>query len=170
MDRRVDLAVAGAFLAFGGWLFWASGNIRQGSVPDSVGSGGVARVLATVIIIMSATLIVRRLLSWTRTTRLLAEEGSTDDERAPASSRRAFLVFAMLVAYVAGVQYVGYPIATPLFLLAGLLAMDVRSISKLTAIPIGYTVGTYVLFVGAFGVLLPLGLLQPWDYYLWFHL
>jgi hypothetical protein len=41
---------------------------------------------------------------------------------------------------------------------------------KLVAIPLTYTVVTYVLFVGAFGVLLPLGVLSTWDYYLWFHL
>jgi hypothetical protein len=55
------------------------------------------------------------------------------------------------------------------FVLVGLLAMRVRSAVKLVAIPITYTIVTYGLFVGVFGVLLPLGVLAPWDYYLWFH-
>lgn len=170
MDKRVDLAVATAFLLFGSWLFWAAGNIRQGSVPDSVGSGGLARVLAVVLILLSLSLVVRRLATWSTAGRLVAREGTADDDSAPASSRRAFLVLGLLAAYVIGTQYLGYPIVTPFFVLGGLLAMDVRSVPKLAGISIGYTVVTYVLFVGAFGVLLPLGFLERWDYYLWFHL
>jgi hypothetical protein len=140
MDKRVDLSVAVGFLAFGVWLLVASYRIPQGSVPDSIGSGGVARVLAIVVIAFTAYLIGRRLIAWRSTGNTVPAEGSTDNDAHPASAVR------------------------------GLYLMQVRSVVKLIAIPVAYTVVTYVLFVGAFGVLLPLGVLSTWDYYLWFHL
>jgi hypothetical protein len=170
MDKRVDLSVAVGFLAFGVWLLVASFRIPQGSVPDSIGSGGVARVLAVVVIAFTAYLIGRRLIAWRSTGSTVPAEGSTDDSAHPASAARGLGMFGLLVAYALGVRYLGYPVATPVFVVLALYLMRVRSVVKLVAIPLTYTVVTYVLFVGAFGVLLPLGVLSTWDYYLWFHL
>jgi hypothetical protein len=170
MDKRVDLAVAVGFLAFGVWLLAESFRIPQGSVPDSIGSGGVARVLAVGIIVLTGVLIVRRVASWRRTVgNAVPPEGSEDDAEHQSSTRRAGLMFAFLVAYALAVKYLGYPIATPVFVVVALVLMQVRSLVKLVAIPVTYTVTTYALFVGVFGVLLPLGVLSTWDYYLWFH-
>lgn len=171
MDKRVDLVVAVAFLAFGMWLFWSSTQIPQGSVDDAIGSGGVARVLALLIIALSGSLVVRRLVTWGRERGVkVPDEGTADDPVAPASTARGFAVFASLVAYVAGTQFLGYLIATPLFLILALRLMEVRAPLRLVGIAVGYTVGSFVLFVGVFGVLLPLGVLERWDYYLWFRL
>src|SRR4051812_38687688 len=163
MDKRIDLAVALGFLLFGGWLFWDSERIPQGSVPDSIGSGGVARVLAVGIILLSGYLVVRRVTAWaSRPGWIVPAEGSEDSPEAPASTWRGIGMFAALVVYALGIEFAGYPIATPVFVLVGLLAMRVRSAVKLIAIPITYTIVTYGLFVGVFGVLLPLGVLAPW--------
>jgi hypothetical protein len=170
MDKRVDLAVAVGFFAFGVWLLVESFRIPQGSVPDSIGSGGVARVLAAGILVLAGLLIVRRVASWRRTVgNAVPPDGSVDDPGHPSSTRRGALMFALLVAYALGVRYVGYPIVTPVFAVLALVLMQVRSVLKLVAIPLTYTVATYTLFVGVFGVLLPLGVLSTWDYYLWFH-
>jgi hypothetical protein len=169
MDKRVDLTVAAGFLAFGVWLLVASFRIPQGSVPDSIGSGGVARVLAVLIIGCAAVLVGRRLIGWRRTGTRVPAEGSTDNPDHPASARRGLGMFGLLVAYAFGVRYLGYPIATPIFVALGLYVMGVTSWVRLVAIPVLYTLGSYALFVGVFGVLLPLGVLSAWDYYLWFH-
>lgn len=170
MDKRADLAVAFGFLLFGGWLLWASERIPQGSVPDSIGSGGVARVLAIGIILLSGYLIVRRFISWRHHPgRLAPPEGAEDSPEAPASAWRGLGMFAALVGYAIAIKFVGYPIASPIFVLIALIVMRVRSAMKLTVIPIAYTLVTYTLFVGVFGVLLPLGVLSRWDFYLWFH-
>ncbi len=169
MDKRVDLTVAVGFLAFGVWLLVASFRIPQGSVPDSIGSGGVARVLAVAIIAATAYLIGRRIVSWRRTGVTVPAEGSTDNPDHPASARRGLGMFGLLVAYAFGVQYLGYPIATPIFVAVALFVMGVSSWLRLVAISVLYTVTSYALFVGVFGVLLPLGVLSTWDYYLWFH-
>lgn len=170
MDKRVDLAVAAAFLLFGCWLLRASTTIPPGSVDDAVGSGGFGRVLAILVMVLSGYLVVRRLSSWRRYPgSLVPTEGSSDDQVAPASTARAFGVLAALAAYVLAIQYAGYLVGTPPFLLVGLWLMQVRSPVKLAAIALGYTIGSYALFVGVFGVLLPLGVMDRWDYILWFH-
>lgn len=170
VDKRVDLAVACGFLLFGCWLLYATTRIPRGSIDDAVGSGGVARVLAVAIIALSGYLVLHRLFTWLRYRgRLVPGEGSADDPVAPATWQRAFKVFTLLAAYVLGVKFVGYLLATPFFLLMGLWVMDVRGAARLAGIAIGYTVGSYALFVGVFGVLLPLGVMDRWDYFLWFH-
>lgn len=170
MDKRVDLTVAVGFLAFGLWLLVASFRIPQGSVPDSIGSGGVARILAVVIILAAGYLVGRRAIGWRRTPGVtVPADGSTDNPDHPASARRGLGMFGLLVAYAFGVRYLGYPIATPIFVAAALFVMGVASWVRLVAISVLYTVATYALFVGFFGVLLPLGVLSTWDYYLWFH-
>jgi tripartite tricarboxylate transporter TctB family protein len=170
MDKRVDLTVATGFLAFGFWLLVASFRIPQGSVPDSIGSGGVARVLAVVIILAAGYLVGRRVVAWRRTSGVtVPADGSTDNPDHPASARRGLGMFGLLVAYAFGVRYLGYPIATPIFVAAALYVMGLASWVRLVTISVLYTVATYALFVGFFGVLLPLGVLSTWDYYLWFH-
>ena len=169
MDKRVDLGVAVGFLAFGVWLLVSSYRIPQGSVPDTIGSGGVARVLAVAVIVLTAVVIARRLIRWRSTGVLVTAEGSADNPAHPASARRGLGMFGLLVAYAIGVYYLGYPIATPVFVALALWLMGIRSAMMLVALPIGYTLATYALFVGVFGVLLPLGVLSVWDYYLWFH-
>ena len=170
MDKRVDLTVATGFLAFGIWLLVASFRIPQGSVPDSIGSGGVARILAVVIILAAGYLVARRLVGWRRTAgATVPAEGSSDNPDHPASTRRGLGIFGLLVAYAFGVRYLGYPIATPIFVGVALYVMGVVSWVRLVALSVLYTVVSYGLFVGFFGVLLPLGVLSTWDYYLWFH-
>ena len=170
MDKRVDLTVAAGFLAFGIWLLVASFQIPQGSVPDSIGSGGVARVLAVVIILAAGYLVGRRVVAWRRTAGVtVPADGSTDNPDHPASARPGLGMFGLLVAYAIGVHYLGYPIATPIFVAVALFVMGVNSWLRLVSISVLYTIASYALFVGVFGVLLPLGVLSTWDYYLWFH-
>lgn len=169
MDRRADVAVAATFLAFGVWLFWAAGQIPRGSVPDPIGSGGLARALALIIVGFSAWVVVRRVVRWRREERLVHAEGSTDQPGVPASSARGFTVLGLVLAYVLAIPVLGYLPTTPVFLLGVLWVMKVRSARRLVLVPVVYTVVTYALFVGLFGVLLPLGVLERWDRYLWFH-
>jgi hypothetical protein len=170
VDKRVDLGVAGTFLLFGAWLLWQSFVIPQGSVPDSIGSGGMAKVLSIGIIVLAGILVVRRARTWSPAPHVTDEaDGAQDNPDHPASSARALGMFGLLALYAVGVVYLGYPIATPIFLVLALRLMKVHSVLKITLITVLYTVITYVLFVGVFGVLLPLGVLSPWDYYLWFH-
>jgi hypothetical protein len=170
MDKRVDLLVALGFMAFGVWLLHSSTTIPQGSVDDEIGSGGFGRVLALIIIVLSGYVVVRSLLAWRRRPgNLVPHQGSADDPVAPASSMRAFAMFAALALYVWGVSHLGYLIITPVFVFIALWLMRVRSVTGLIATPLLYTAGSYALFEGVFGVLLPLGLLDRWDYTLYFH-
>lgn len=176
VSRRVDLALAAGLVVFGVWLLVEAARLPASSIPDPLGEAGFVRVLAFLILVLSAYLVGHDL--WTARREAAAAtspgpaavtDGENDEDEDDGSSVRAFIIFGALFGYVFLLSAVGYLLATPLFLFVGLLVMHVRSSTKLIAIPLGVTAITYGLFVGLFGVLLPLGVFGRWNSLLWFQ-
>lgn len=73
-------------------------------------------------------------------------------------------VLAAAVAATAGygllIAPIGFPLATILYTIAGLLLMGVRKPLPLVLYPIGLALGLYYLFTAALSVYLPAGLLE----------
>ncbi len=82
-------------------------------------------------------------------------------EPAAAPDRPGQLLFAALgmVAYVLLLPVLGFLLATPIFVLAMLLALGDRDPVTLSALPLGLTLGCLAVFQGLFSVNLPRGLL-----------
>jgi hypothetical protein len=107
---------------------------------------------------------VLRLVTWRALPgNFVPAEGKTDEKGHPASTLRAFGIAAAGLLWVWLISALGYLFVTPLFLVAGLLLMGVRSRLKIIAFPVIYTLVTWVIFSQVLKIVVPLGLLT--DYF-----
>lgn len=159
MDKRIDLAVAVAIALFGMFVLVEARNIRPGTIPDPVTSRGLADIGGILLIIFGILLAALRLQTWSAMPGNLVpdEGGQADEEGYPASALRYMGVALASLLWVWLIKPLGFLIATPLFLLALSLFMNVRSRTKLIAFPILFTLLTWVAFSQVLSVIMPLG-------------
>ncbi|HWM16626.1 MAG TPA: tripartite tricarboxylate transporter TctB family protein, partial [Microbacterium sp.] len=86
-------------------------------------------------------------------------EGDEDEADVPASTIRAFTVMGLSLLYAIVLNPVGYLVATPVFVAAGLYALSVRSKVVLIVVPIVLTAFCYYAFAEVLSVPLPSGIL-----------
>jgi hypothetical protein len=162
MDKRVDLALALAIVAVGAVAVWIATGFRIGNYPDPLTSRGLPYILGGFMVAGGLVLAARRLAGWHELKgNLVVSEGIDDESGHPASSFRAFVVMACGFAWAILLIPAGYLIVTPICLAGMLLAMDVRSATRLVAFPAGFTILTWVIFSQFLSVALPLGPLAP---------
>ena len=162
MDKRVELAVAGAVVLFGVLLIVDARGIEEGLFPDPIGSRGMPEITGIFLIIVGIILGVMRLRIWSALPgHLVPSEGHEDDEGHPASWVRAFSVILAAWLSVWLLKTLSYLIATPLFLFAASWFLGVRSWGKLIAFPIIFTVAVWCIFSQVLGFIIPLGFLTP---------
>ena len=116
----------------------------------------------TFLVIAGLILVVMRLVTWSSLPgNLVPSEGHEDEKGYRASWVRAFggIFAAMLSVFL--LRTLGYVVVTPLFLLAFLLIMGVRSWGRLIGFPIIYTFATWYVFSQLLKIILPLGPLAP---------
>ena len=170
MDRRVDLTIALLMVGFGVWMYVMAGGIRQGTVVDPVGTAGMIRLLAIILAGGGVILSIQRLRGLTRNgASTVAAEGKADDPGYPASSMRALGMGGLSLLYTLLLPALGYLLLTPPFIGAGIWIMGVRSLGKIVAFALIFTVIVHLVFVALFGVLLPLGPLDTYNRILWFR-
>lgn len=170
MDKRVDLIIGLVVAVCGVAVLILAAGFRPGTVTDPIGTAGLPRALGVLMLIGGAAVVVRRLLGWrTDNGVLVQDEGKADDPQHPASSARALGIAAGTVVYALALQPVGFPLATPLFLTGVMMAMGTRRPLQIFAVAVGVTIFVHLLFVGLFGILLPLGPLVPFNRVLWFR-
>jgi hypothetical protein len=159
VDRRIDVAVTAAVLAFAIAVILTSGGLRQGSIPDPIGPGGWPRLLGGVLAAVAAVLIVRRLANWRGAAgHLVPGDGGKDDAPSiPSSGLRPYFLLAVGIGWLAGVSSAGFVITTFAASLASVALMRVRVWTKLFLTPFVFTVGIWALFGQVFGVRLPAG-------------
>lgn len=162
MDKRVDLALAGAVVATGLLAIWMAHDFRIGKFPDPLTSRGVPYIAGGALVAGGALLGFRRLSGWRDLPgHLTVSEGTEDEAGHPASSLRAFAIMACAFVWAALLVPAGYLIATPLCLCGMMWAMRVRAPLRLIGFPVGFTLVTWVIFAQMLNVLLPLGPLAP---------
>jgi putative tricarboxylic transport membrane protein len=158
MDRRIDLAVAVAFTAFGAWIILQATAIKSGMMRDPIGPRTAFYVTGGILAIGGIILIVRSLRSWDWTaSHIIPSEGVEDEAAYPASARRAFLLIGACMFYGLTFDPLGYLIATPLFIVVSLLILGERSRLGIPTIAILFTAITYVVFAQSLGVRVPVG-------------
>lgn len=169
MDKRFDLALAIGATALGVALYALTFSISTGSVHDPVGTRGALQFVAILIAVAGVALIARRLRGWRDQPRLVPPDGSSDDPAHAASGLRPLGIVALGLAFALALDPLGFLIATPPVLAAGLALMEVRSAKVLVGYSVGLTAIVFCVFVGLFDVLLPLGPLDVYSDVLWFQ-
>lgn len=157
MDRRIDLAVAATFMALGIFIILQASAIKSGMMRDPIGPRAAFYGMGGVLAIGGLILIVRSLVSWRASDNLVANEGVEDEAAHPAFARRPFLLIAASLAYGATFNWLGYLIATPLFIAFSLVVLGERNRLSIAVIAILFTVINYVIFAQALGVRVPVG-------------
>jgi len=158
IDRRIDLAVALAFVAFAIFLIVGASNIRLGLYRDPVGPRMFFYVCGSIMLLGGAYLAFRRLATWRETTGFMVpSEGATDEEGYPASAVRAFCVMGSALGYMLLLRPLGFLLAAPLFLMVGMFAMGQRNYRLMAVVAIGYTLFFYIVFAQLLHVRLPVG-------------
>jgi putative tricarboxylic transport membrane protein len=159
MDRRIDLAIGIAVILAGlGVLYVASGIRPTGPVVDAIGPRAFPYMIGTFFLIGGTWTVLNRLRLWRGEAGSIVEtDGEPDEPDVPASALQAFTVIAASILYVAALPRLGYPITTPLFVIAALKAMRMQSWVTILVLAIVYTAVTYVVFAHYLRVDLPLG-------------
>ena len=97
---------------------------------------------------------------WRKEGPLVPNEGTPDDAGVEqGSARRAISIWAAAFLYVLAMPAVGYLLATPVFLAVVLWLFSCRGL-LLVALPLGFTVPAYLIFVKFLSVRLPTGFLD----------
>lgn len=159
MDRRIDLAIGIAVILAGlGVLQVAHGIRPTGPVVDAIGPRAFPYMIGVFFLIGGAWTVVNRLRTWkTETGNIVEDDGEPDEPDVPASALQAFAVIGALILYVAAMPRLGYPITTPLFVIAALKAMRTKSWPLIILSALIYTALTYLVFAHYLRVDLPLG-------------
>ena len=161
-DVRLESAVATAAILAGGAFIYFGAQLRQGAIPDPVGTGGMPIGTGIFIIVMAGFVLARALRAWGQSHALVPSEGSNDEPGFAASWVRVivFVVGSMLWTFL--LPRISYVIATPVFLALGLHLFGIRSWMKLTLVPVIFTGVCWYLFGQVLAIQLPWGFLEPW--------
>jgi putative tricarboxylic transport membrane protein len=156
MDRRIDIAVAAAFLCFGLLIAFETSQIPNGVYRDIIGSKQFLYLWAAVLIVGAPIIIGRRIIGWQKSSSHIVEpEGSNDEEGYPSSILRPILLFLLCVVYAVLFETLGYLISTPIFIFAGLAILQQRRYGLMAAIAIVFTAIFYLAFAVFLDVRMP---------------
>jgi putative tricarboxylic transport membrane protein len=161
MDRRVDLAVTICVVALGIFVLVTAQTIKPASVPDPIGSKGGPIFVGLALVVGGLALVIRRLMRWRSEATIVSPDGVEDDSGVEAGyAPRAISIWAASVVYVLAMPFVGYLLATPIFVAVVLLLFSVRSWPMILGVSVGFTVPVFLLFAEFLNVRLPTGVLD----------
>ena len=160
MDRRLDGLIAVGVMVFGLVLLYSAVTLPPPRlVRDPVGPMGLPIVIAVVFIVGGALQAYRALWVQRSLGPTVPPDGPDDEPDHPVSGRRAVAFLAGGLAYVAMIPTLGYPVATPLMIGAGLWALNYRTVWKVALIAVAFTVVAFLLFSTVLSIPVPAGIL-----------
>ncbi len=166
--KKSDAVIGGILLALAFFYYLSTRDLPPPSVTEKLGAGFFPVLLTITLAILSILLLVNSFLS----------RNSSDGNAAVAGGERleedAFtaenISYPMLlgtmglsILYVALLNFLGYLVTTPLFILAMLRLLGTKQWLKNIALAAVLTASLYLLFGKALGVPLPAGIFE----YLW---
>lgn len=160
-DRWVDVAGGLTFALFGAAIVLIGQfTLREDIQGDLLGPKAFPWLLGTSLFIGGLYVAFRAWrLPAAQVEASLESEGDEDEPGVPSSLVRAVAVMGLTLLYTVVLNPIGYLIATPLFIAAGLYALAMRSKVGLIAISLILTAFCYYVFAEVLSVPLPSGLL-----------
>ncbi len=145
---QADRVWGTAILLFGGIYLLEGIRIPPAAIGDPLGPRVFPTVLGGVMLVCGGALLLRP----------AAPHG------AATLTRRFFgpvlLLCGLLVAYALSLSWIGYPVATCVFMVIAAGMMGERSLIRSLAIALTFSVGMYVLFTRFLLIPLPPGVLR----------
>ena len=90
---------------------------------------------------------------------ILKQKEKADGQSGDASFKAILPLAALAILFVVALPYAGFLIASLVFLFAALFLFKVENKAMLYLMPVGVSIGLYLLFEKVFGVELPVGFL-----------
>jgi putative tricarboxylic transport membrane protein len=160
VNKVVDLIGAGLFVLLGLAVIVAALTFPEVRIEyDPIGPMGFPLALGAILAAGGGVQIYRTLRKGRSVGRYLPPEGAEDEPGEPSSTPRALGFIAGAFAYVALLNPLGYPVATPIFVGLGLWAMGYRTKWRLAVASVGYTVVSFAVFSNLLSVPVPTGIL-----------
>jgi putative tricarboxylic transport membrane protein len=147
---RANLVLGALLAIFGGWYLWFTTAAPQRRLPYDPGIMFVPRILACGLIFLSALLILQQIV-W----RLPHPKEALPDRLDSREWLQTFGLFVLTVAYTVLLPWLGFLLATPVYLIAAMLLSGARSPVSTGVTAIIVTGVIYVSFVFFFRVSLP---------------
>lgn len=158
MDKRADLLLALVVLVSGPFYYVWAGELPRVRMGDPLGTDGLPRALAVGFTLAGLWLVGSQAVRWRAIAGWVApDEGEEDEAGYSVSLARLALVMVGMLAYVYALPLLGVAIATPLFIVAGLMILGDRDWRLLVGVAVGLTVVVYLTYGVALGVRLPMG-------------
>jgi putative tricarboxylic transport membrane protein len=158
MDRRIDIAVAAAFLLLGLFMIWGASEIKQGMMRDPIGPRAAFYVCGGLLVLGAAFVILGHVRRWlAQPGHLVRNEGTADEDGFASSGTRAWVLIGAVVCFALLFQPLGFLLATPLFVWVALAILGKRNWVRMTAIALIFTALTYGIFGQVLSVRLPVG-------------
>ena len=148
---RRDLVCAVAGLALAGAYYAAADAIPTSLLADGVGAGGIPKLLAAALALLSLVLGARSLLAGAVA---VADPGA-------GRHLRPLGVAALGFVYVAAAPYLGYPAALALLVAGATLYYGERLRPAVLVYAIGCAVLLWLVFAKLLGVAMPAGIWWP---------
>lgn len=145
---RRDLVCAALGLALAAAYFAAADALPTSLLADNVGAGGIPKLLAAVLAVLSVLLGARSLIA-------VAPAASTG--AGAGQHLRALGVAALGFAYVAAAPFLGYPLAVALLAAAAALYYGARLRVSVLVYAAAWAVLLWLLFARVLGVAMPAG-------------
>jgi putative tricarboxylic transport membrane protein len=160
-DRWVDLIGGLAFAAFGlALVVIGELTLHEDIQGDLLGPKAFPRLLGASLFLGGLYVAYR---AWrvpaSQVAAALESDGDEDEPDVPSSVVRAFVVMGLTLLYALVLSGLGYLIATPLYIAAGLYALSIRSKIVLIVVPVALTAFCYYVFAEILMVPLPSGVL-----------
>ena len=146
---RRDLVCAALGLALAGAYYAAADALPASLLADSVGAGGIPKLLAVALALLSVLLGARS---------LLAGAAAASADARIGQHLRALGVGGLGFAYVAVAPYLGYPLALALLVAVATLYYGASSRVLVLVYATGCAALLWLVFARALGVAVPSGI------------
>jgi len=115
-------------------------------IKDS-GSRMFPVVICVLSMIIATLIILINRFNWSKSADVLNFSGT----------KTALIMFAFLLAYVTAIEFIGFYIATPIYLYTSMLALGQKNKKAMIAVTLLFTVGVYLFFDLLLSMKIPMG-------------
>jgi hypothetical protein len=147
---RANLVLGALLALFGGWYLWLTTGAPHRRLPYDPGIMFVPRILASALIFLSVILILQQVVP-----RLPHPKEASPDRLDSREWFQTFGLFGLTVTYTALLPWLGFLLATPVYLIAAMLLSGAGSRASIGVTAVIATGVIYVSFVYFFRVSLP---------------
>jgi hypothetical protein len=127
--------------------------IQSYKLPES--AARLPRLLGSLILILSVIMIIQGFLAHQR----MVKAGQKE-EIPVINLKLVYLFLFFIVLYVAGIDFLGYFVATPLFIMGTYIYLKALSLKGILIVTAGFCALVYGLFVKVLHLPVPMGLLE----------